>query len=177
MQGATLPVVVYIEFFLNVLSQKYDAIEPVEIDTFYGPDTDEAVRQFQIIMGLNPTGIVDQQTLNLLFREAYLILTETPVEELELPVLPFIGMELTEGMGLEYPRILLLQIMLNAISAIHPEIRPVEIDGIYGPDTTAAVIIFQNLYGLPVTGIVNEETWNKLNEVYQLSLLERETNT
>jgi peptidoglycan hydrolase-like protein with peptidoglycan-binding domain len=67
--------------------------------------------------------------------------------------------------------------MLNAISAIHPEIRPVEIDGIYGPDTTAAVIIFQNLYGLPVTGIVNEETWNKLNEVYQLSLLERETNT
>jgi peptidoglycan hydrolase-like protein with peptidoglycan-binding domain len=177
LQGATLPVVVYIEFFLNVLSQKYDAIEPVEIDTFYGPDTDEAVRQFQIIMGLNPTGIVDQQTLNLLFREAYLILTETPVEELELPVLPFIGMELTEGMGLEYPRILLLQIMLNAISAIHPEIRPVEIDGIYGPDTTAAVIIFQNLYGLPVTGIVNEETWNKLNEVYQLSLLERETNT
>jgi hypothetical protein len=128
-------------------------------------------------MGLNPTGIVDQQTLNLLFREAYLILTETPVEELKLPIFPFVGIDLTEGMGLNYPRILLLEIMLNTISAIHPEIIPVEIDGIYGPDTTAAVIIFQNLYGLPVTGIVDEETWDALNEVYQLFLLERETNT
>ncbi len=174
LQGATLPIVAYIEFFLNIVSQKYDTIVPVEVETFYGPETAEAIREFQNIMGLNPTGIVDQQTLNLLFREVYSILISTPEEELIIPVLPFLGIDLSEGLGLEYPRILLLEIMLNAISSMHPEITPVEIDGVFGPDTTAAVIAFQNLYGLPITGVVNEETWRRLVEVYQSFLAESE---
>ena len=64
--------------------------------------------------------------------------------------------------------------MLNSISAIHPEIKPVEIGGIFDSDTRAAVIAFQSLYGLPVTGIVDEETWNRLSEVYQLFIVENQ---
>ena len=175
LQGATLPIVAYIEFFINIVSQRYNTIKPVEIDTFYGPETTEAVREFQTIMGLAPTGIIDQQTLNLLYREVYSILTETPQEELRLPLLPFLGINLSEGLGLEYPRILFLEIMLNALSAIYPEIKPVEINGVFGPETTAAVIAFQNLFGLPVTGVVDDETWNVLSEAYQLFLAESET--
>ena len=62
--------------------------------------------------------------------------------------------------------------MLNTLSALHPEIIPVEVGSAFGPDTTAAVIAFQTLYGLPATGIVNEETWNKISEVYQLYISE-----
>ena len=57
---------------------------------------------------------------------------------------------------------------------MHPEIRPVEIGGIFDSDTRAAVIAFQSLYGLPVTGIVDEETWNRLSEVYQLFIVENQ---
>ena len=89
-------------------------------------------------------------------------------------MLPYSGVDLSEGMGPEYPRILLLEIMLNSISAIHPEIKPVEIGGIFDSDTRAAVIAFQSLYGLPVTGIVDEETWNRLSEVYQLFIVENQ---
>jgi len=167
LEGATLPIVAYIEFFLNVISTKYDTIEPVEIDTFYGPDTARAVREYQIIMGLNPTGIADQETLNLLYRDAYSVLTSTPVEELTLPFLPYTGVDLTQGMGPEYPRIVLLEIMLNTISLTQPEIRPVEVGGGFDSNTRAAVIAFQSLYGLPPTGVVDEETWNRINEVYQ----------
>ena len=170
-----MPIVAYIEFFINIVSQRYNTIKPVEIDTFYGPETTEAVREFQTIMGLAPTGIIDQQTLNLLYREVYSILTEIPQEELRLPLLPFLGINLSEGLGLEYPRILFLEIMLNALSAIYPEIKPVEINGVFGPETTAAVIAFQNLFGLPVTGVVDDETWNVLSEAYQLFLAESET--
>ncbi len=170
LEGATLPIVAYIELFLSIVSEKYPAIEPIEIDTFYGPDTARAVREFQNIMGLNPTGIVDQETLNLLYGDAYSILTSTPVEDLRLPFLPYMGVNLTEGMGPEYPRIVLLEIMLNTISLIHPEIIPVEVGGGFGPDTSAAVIAFQNLYGLPLTGVVDEETWNVINEVYQSAI-------
>jgi peptidoglycan hydrolase-like protein with peptidoglycan-binding domain len=95
-------------------------------------------------------------------------------EDIRLPLLPFLGVDLSEGMGPEYPRILLLEIMLNSISAMHPEIKPVEIGGIFDSDTRAAVIAFQSLYGLPVTGIVDEETWNRLSEVYQLFIVENQ---
>jgi peptidoglycan hydrolase-like protein with peptidoglycan-binding domain len=77
-------------------------------------------------------------------------------------------------MGPEYPRILLLEIMLNSISAMHPEIKPVEAGGMFDSDTRAAVIAFQSLYGLPVTGVVDEETWNRLSEVYQLFIIEQQ---
>jgi peptidoglycan hydrolase-like protein with peptidoglycan-binding domain len=175
LQGATLPIVVYIKFFLNILSERYDEIEPVVINMFYGPDTAEAIRQFQLIMGLTPTGIVDQETLNVLYREAYSILISTPIEEIRLPLLPYMGIDLSENMGFEYPKNIFLEIMLNTISALHPEIMPVEIDGIFGPDTSAAVIAFQSLYGLPITGVVDEVTWNRLNEVYQQFLNESDT--
>lgn len=37
-------------------------------------------------------------------------------------------------------------------------------DGTFGPGTTAAVKKFQTKYGLPVTGIVDTQTWEKLRE-------------
>ena len=171
LEGGNLPIVAYIKLFLNILSNKYDTLQPIEINTFYGPETSRAVREYQNIMGLNPTGIVDQETLNLLYNEVYSILTSRPIEDIRLPLLPYSGVILSEGMGLEYPRILLLEIMLNSISAMHPQIKPVEVGGIFNSNTTAAVIAFQGLYGLPVTGIVDEATWNRLSQVYQ-SLLQ-----
>ena len=44
-----------------------------------------------------------------------------------------------------------------------PTIMP---DGIYGPQTTAAVGSFQREYDLPVTGETDDKTWSKLVEVY-----------
>lgn len=39
-------------------------------------------------------------------------------------------------------------------------------DGVYGIDTTDAVIRFQNRYDLPVNGVVDAPTWKKIVEVY-----------
>ena len=177
LEGGDRPIVPYIQYFLNVVSQRYNSLNPIEVSGFFGPETTAAVREFQILMGLNPTGVVDQETLNYLYWNAYSILTAIPVEEITLPLLPYTT-DSVEGMGPEYPRIIILQIMLNTLSAIHPEIIPVEVGSPYGPDTTAAVMAFQILYGLPVTGIVDEETWNEISEAYQLYLVERsDTNT
>jgi peptidoglycan hydrolase-like protein with peptidoglycan-binding domain len=40
----------------------------------------------------------------------------------------------------------------------------VTLDGIFGPDTEAAVKDQQRAFGLPVTGIVDDNTWIKLIE-------------
>lgn len=178
LEGGDRPLVVYIQFFLNIVSQEFPTIKPIEINRFFGPETTAALIEFQTLMGLNPTGVADQETLNYLYWTAYSILTSMPLQNIRIPILPYTFVDLVEGMGPIYPRILLLQLMLNTLSTAHPEIIAVEADGEFGPSTTAAVIAFQSLFGLPVTGIVDEDTWDKIVQVYQLYLMEQaEQNT
>lgn len=172
LEGGELPIIAYVEFFLDIVSQRYPSIKPVDVNMYYGPRTTAAVREFQRIMGLNQTGIVNQETMNYLYWTAYSILMSTPVEELRIPMLPYAGIDLIEGMGPEFFKIVILEIILNFLAARLPEMPAVEVGGIFGPDTRAAVVSFQNLYGLPVTGVVDEETWNKLFEVYNGFLAE-----
>lgn len=59
-----------------------------------------------------------------------------------------------------------LQTMLRVIAqhdAAHPDVIP---DGIYGPETVAAVSAFQQLHALPVTGVTDQNTWEAIVEVY-----------
>ena len=46
------------------------------------------------------------------------------------------------------------------------QIPPVTQDGVYGPNTTAAVRAFQQAAGLPVDGVAGEQTWIMLFRVY-----------
>jgi len=40
------------------------------------------------------------------------------------------------------------------------------VDGVYGESTANAVRKFQNIFGLPQTGIVDYPTWYKISEIY-----------
>ena len=64
-----------------------------------------------------------------------------------------------------------LQTMLRVISEDDPRIPSVVPDGIYGQSTMQAVTAFQRLYGLPITGIVNQETWERIVSVYNPALV------
>jgi len=63
-----------------------------------------------------------------------------------------------------------LQTMLQAISRLNENIPSVVPDGIYGNDTVRTVTAFQRQFGLPVTGVVNQGTWNRIVEIYDDSL-------
>ena len=63
-----------------------------------------------------------------------------------------------------------LQTMLRAISRLNENIPSVVPDGIYGNDTVRTVTAFQRQFGLPVTGVVNQGTWNRIVEIYDDSL-------
>lgn len=60
-----------------------------------------------------------------------------------------------------------LQRLLYEISFFNKRIPLIIPDGIYGPETSGAVRIFQQEYGLSVTGNVDFETWEKLIQVYK----------
>ena len=59
-----------------------------------------------------------------------------------------------------------LQSQLNRISQNYPAIPSLVQDGIYGPKTTNSVRIFQQIFGLPATGITDYATWYKISEIY-----------
>lgn len=59
-----------------------------------------------------------------------------------------------------------VQYYLAVIGYFISGLPEVEIDGYYGPETEEAIRQFQNYYGLPVTGRVDRETWNRILRVY-----------
>ncbi len=60
-----------------------------------------------------------------------------------------------------------LQTMLQVIALGDPRIPTVIPDGIYGQTTISAVNRFQQLYGMPITGIADQATWEKIVEIYE----------
>ncbi len=60
-----------------------------------------------------------------------------------------------------------LQTMLRVLAEDDKSLPTVIPDGIYGPTTLSAVSAFQRKYGLPVTGITDQETWETIVSVYE----------
>lgn len=60
-----------------------------------------------------------------------------------------------------------LQTMLRVIAEDDGRSPTVVPDGVYGPQTTAAVSAFQQNHGLPITGVTDERTWDAIVEVYE----------
>lgn len=64
-----------------------------------------------------------------------------------------------------------LQTMLRVIAQDDPRLPVVVPDGIYGPSTMNAVASFQRLYGIPVTGITDQNTWDQVVLTYEPALV------
>ena len=64
-----------------------------------------------------------------------------------------------------------LQTMLRVIAQDDARLPTVIPDGIYGPTTSNAVASFQRLYGLPVTGITDQDTWDQIVLIYEPALI------
>ena len=59
-----------------------------------------------------------------------------------------------------------MQNQLNVISTAYPLIPKVAVDGVFGAQTADAVKVFQGIFGLSETGIVDYPTWYKISEIY-----------
>ena len=59
-----------------------------------------------------------------------------------------------------------LQTALNRISQSFPAIPKLQVDGIFGPGTEAAVRVFQRAFGLAEDGIVGRLTWYEAERVF-----------
>lgn len=59
-----------------------------------------------------------------------------------------------------------IQNQLNVISRAYPLIPKLAEDGIYGEKTAEAVSVFQKIFDLPESGIVDFATWYRISEIF-----------
>lgn len=59
-----------------------------------------------------------------------------------------------------------LQYMLNRLAIQYPQLPRLAVDGIFGERTLEAVMLFQRDFHPPVTGVVNNETWDAIRATY-----------
>jgi peptidoglycan hydrolase-like protein with peptidoglycan-binding domain len=64
-----------------------------------------------------------------------------------------------------------LQTMLRVLAEQDSRYHTVVPDGIYGPTTVTAVSNFQQIHGIPVTGITDQNTWDAIVAEYEPALI------
>ena len=74
------------------------------------------------------------------------------------------GTELT--IGSSGNKVRQMQEQLNVISNNYPLIPKIAADGQFGPATAEAVRVFQGIFSLPNSGIVDFATWYKISQIY-----------
>ena len=70
------------------------------------------------------------------------------------------------GIGASGEDVRMIQEQLNTISNVYSAIPTIAVDGIYGNNTANAVRAFQQVFGLPATGIVDQPTWYRISGIY-----------
>ncbi len=153
---------------LNRIARNYPAIPKIENENgIFGVDTENAVRKFQEIFNLNQTGEVDKATwykikqyYNGVKSLADLVSEGVTIAEATVPF----SNEVSVGMsGIPVTTV---QYYLSIIAYFNGALEPVPRSGTFGPETVEAVERFQAFYGLPVTGVVDINTWNTITRVY-----------
>ncbi len=70
------------------------------------------------------------------------------------------------GIGASGEKVRQIQQQLNRIAQNFPAIPRVTVDGVYGSATAEAVRVFQKVFGLPASGIVDYPTWYEISDIY-----------
>ena len=167
-RGSTGPNVVVVQTALNRIAQNYPAIPKIpNVDGIFGPRTEATVRKFQEVFGLTPDGIVGQATWYAIVR---LYVAVTSLAELRSQGQQFYAINwsppTTLQVGNTGDKVRQLQYMLSVLSSHIPSIPPVNVDGIYGTATRAAVLAAQRRFRLPETGTVGAQTWEAIYNQY-----------
>jgi len=157
---------------LNRISDNYPAIPKIpRINEVYDSYTEAAVKKFQEVFNLKVTGIVDQATW---YKIKYIYNAVKKLNDIYSEGITEGEAEIKYGDKLKYSDtgayVRVLHYYLGVIFYFDPDLPLLNINGVFDENTKEMVINFQNKYGLPGTGEVDAVTWEKMKEVYDMTL-------
>lgn len=168
-QGSASNDVKTIQTYLNRISGNYPAIPKIPVPNgIYDISTEQAVREFQSIFGLEQTGEVNASTW---YRITYIYTSVKHIAELDSEgitideISPVYSEELK--LGMQGNEVEVIQYYLAVVGAYYDAVSPVEITGVFDEETEKSVKSFQRVFGLLQTGVVERFTWIELYRAYE----------
>ena len=159
-----------IQKYLHFISDRVtQAVPRIAIDGIFGDETREAVIQFQRYAGINEGGEVDFETFELLFKEYSnaRLLYEAEDYFIDEMLFPF-----KKGdMGRE---ILYINLMLDELGKIFPEIPRVDIKPYFSLSTENAVKEIRSIFMLETEPFVDIFLFDRMR--YELKVRGKESN-
>lgn len=153
--------------YLNAIQrQMLPALNRLVVDGIFGDATKNTVMQYQGFSGLRVDGIIGPNTWNSIVYD-YNSLPHPPKDK-------YPGYVLRPGASGEPVRN--MQAKLNALTPLYSGINKQDVDGKFGNNMSNATIRFQKQFGLNPDGYIGELTWNKIVEIYDKYMLNKNTN-
>ncbi len=155
-----------LQTMLRVLAEDDPKLCKVIPDGFYGPQTRNAVYQFQRSRGIPATGVADLPTWERIVAEHEPAMVRvSPAEPLQLLLEP--GEVLRRGE--DRVEMYLIQAVLMALSEAYESVSRPELTGILDEATADSIATFQYLAGLSQTGDLDKVTWKQMARHYPLA--------
>jgi len=151
----------FIQEAINKLAPCYQgSLWPLNTDGIFGNVTKDAVMTFQIIFGLVVDGIVGPASWRKLMEEAANANCGSGGGG-TTPSLPQFPGNLSIGSSGQNVR--LVQEAINKLAPSYPgRLWILNVDERFGNMTRDAIYTFQSIFGLPITGVINQSTWDRL---------------
>ncbi len=169
--------VAFVQNELNYVHRSYSTIPKiVAVDGKFGKDTEDSVKEFQKIFQLQQDGIVGKGTwYKLLYiYSAVRKLATLHSEGEKLGSAPK-DFQRTLKLGDSGKDVNIVQFYINNIANFNPSVPSVPMSSTYDPETVDAVKAFQKYSGLTVTGELDRETFDRLYNDYQGTILAHES--
>ena len=148
-----------LQTMLRTISQTDPDQPSVILDGVYNQQTSDAVRAFQQNNNLESTGVVNQNTWELVvstYKTAKIV--SEPAEAIYVTINP--GQVFCKGN--HHPQIYLTQARLMVLSEAYPGFPIPVINGVLDEATAKALMALQILSDLPATGDLDKQTWRFL---------------
>lgn len=155
--GDSGPEVETVQYYLAFLGYFYPQLPPIAITGIFNDETRDAVFTFEKEYGLTIDGIVDANTFTAIERAYKEAVAQLPANYQSAIGEPYPGRFLVEGDRGENVKV--IQTYLNRIGRTDPDIPVIEVDGIFGPKTKAAVIAVQRQLGVEENGAIGPVEW------------------
>ena len=149
-----------VQYYLAFLGFFLPQLPPIQVTGFFDEATRDAVYTFQSYAGLPIDGIVGRDTWNALRDNYAQVVRNLPAPYQQYLNQIYPGQYIVNGDRGESVR--QLQQNLRRIAQSDSSIPLIEVDGIFGPATQAAVLAMQRQLGMEQTGAVGPILWQAI---------------
>ena len=143
--------------YLYTLSQTtFPTVQRTTVDGFYDNETREAVKDFQRIMSLEETGVVDYKTFSSIYSQYLLALEkEKPSKITSSGSFPLSRGDMNEDVRI-------LNVYINELSKIYSGVNYVGTSNYYSDDTATAILSLTKLFMLDETDVTDRALMERI---------------